>query len=335
MTPSVPRPTVRIPVDHPGAVQVSADRARALARECGLPGALPDHAAVLAGELATNIDKHARDGAIYLQPSPRGNGLDIVAVDRGPGIADIPLSSTDGRTTPRALGAGLGTVLRTATDVTLRSAPGYGTLVHAWLADPPGEQHPVTVGGLCLPATGEEVSGDGYAVSRHDGVWTGLVLDGLGHGPEAATATRRAVRTFRAHPHLPPAELLTALHEALRHSRGAAATVVRVHPGYVEHCGIGNIRVVMCSREGIAQQFTGQPGIVGYNMPTPRTQQLEPAATVLVHTDGIDHRWTRDVPPAHLCLPPTLLAASLLHSHRRHRDDATALVLGGLPQGRS
>lgn len=335
VTPAVPGPTVQIPVDHHSAVQVAADRARTLARECGLPGALPDHAAVLASELATNIDKHARDGAIYLQPSPRGDGLDVVAVDRGPGIADIPLSFTDGYTTTRTLGAGLGTVLRTATDFTLRSEPGRGTLAHAWLTDTPGHQHPVGVGGLCLPATGEEVSGDGYAVARHDGVWTGLVLDGLGHGPEAATATRRAVRTFRADPDLPPAELLTALHKALRHSRGAAATVVRVYPGYVEHCGIGNIRVVTCSREGIARQFTGQPGIVGYNMPTPRTMQLERAAAVLVHTDGIDHRWTRDVPPAQLRLPPTLLAASLMHSHRRHRDDATALVLGDRPQGQS
>lgn len=74
VTPAVPGPTVQIPVDHHSAVQVAADRARTLARECGLPGALPDHAAVLASELATNIDKHARDGAIYLQPSPAGTG---------------------------------------------------------------------------------------------------------------------------------------------------------------------------------------------------------------------------------------------------------------------
>ncbi|MEU1155626.1 hypothetical protein ABZ369_21780 [Streptomyces sp. NPDC005918] len=55
---------------------------------------------------------------------------------------------------------------------------------------------------------------------------------------------------------------------------------------------------------------------------------LTPHATVIVHTDGIDHRWAYDPTDARLTLPPALLAASLAHTHRRRRDDATILALG-------
>ncbi|WP_342788013.1 SpoIIE family protein phosphatase [Streptomyces alboniger] len=328
--------TLHVPIDHHSAVQTAANRARALAHTCRMPGALPDQAAVLASELASNISKHASNGALFLQPSPLSGrspldtALDIVAVDNGPGIPDIGLSLTDGYSTTKTMGAGLGAVRRIATDFALRSAAGGGTLAHARLAVPQGRRPGADIGALCLPAAGEQICGDGYAVVEGDGNWTGLVIDGLGHGPEAAAASQRAVRTFLSCADAPLPEVLSALHSALRHTRGAAAAAVRVGSGRAEYCGVGNIRAAAVSVHGVHRQLTGHAGIVGYNLPTPRSRvfDLPDRTAVVLYTDGIDHRWTQDPPPGRLSLPPALLAASLAHTHRRHRDDATVLALG-------
>ncbi|WP_369212819.1 SpoIIE family protein phosphatase [Streptomyces flavofungini] len=332
--------TLHVPIDHHSAVQTAADRARELAQVCGMPGALPDQAAVLASELASNISKHARNGAVFLQQSPLGRrspldtaldtGLDIVAVDNGPGIADIALSLTDGYSTTKTMGAGLGAVRRIASDFTLRSAAGRGTSVHARLAGPGGAKPRADIGALCLPAAGERTSGDGYAVVADDTSLTGLVVDGLGHGPDAAAVSLRAMRTFLACADAPLPEIIEALHSALRHTRGAAASLVRVGAGHAEFCGVGNIRAAVLSSYGVARQLTGQPGIVGYNLPVPRVQHLDVSGHtgLVLCTDGIDHRWARDPDPAQLNLPPVLLAASLAHTYRLRRDDATVLALG-------
>ncbi|MFF8830858.1 SpoIIE family protein phosphatase [Streptomyces sp. NPDC015131] len=320
-----------MPIDHHSAVQVAAAQAGAMARACGLPGGLPDRAAVLASELASNIDKHARNGALYLQPAAVGRGMDIFGVDRGPGIRDLDQSFTDGYTTTNTLGAGLGAMRRIASHFTIRSGAGYGTLAHAWIADPrlPQEQ-PAAVGALSLPAHGRAECGDSHALVRHGETWTGLVLDGQGDGPEAAGAVQRAVRTFRplADHGLP--EIMTALDRALRHTSGAAAALVRTHADRAEYCVVGDIRVLALSPRGVEPEPAGRPGVVGHGMPPPRTGTVpwQADSVVLVHTGGVDHRWIRDASAVHLRLPPPLLVASLIHSHRRRRDDATALAFG-------
>ncbi|MFH8607157.1 SpoIIE family protein phosphatase [Streptomyces sp. NPDC018029] len=320
--------TLHIAIDHPSAVQSAADQARSAAR--GMPGALPDQAAVLASELASNIVKHARNGALFIQRSPLRGGMDIVAVDSGPGMPDVALSLRDGYSTTKTIGAGLGAARRIATDFAIRSDGGLGTLAHARLAEPDEPRAPAALGSLCLPADGEHESGDGYAVAEHDGTRTVLVIDGLGHGAEAATAAQRAERTFLANPTAPLVDIIAALHKALRHTRGAAAAVLRTTGDRIEFCGIGNVRATTLSPRGIHHQLTGHAGIVGYNLPKPRSRFVDLAehTTVVLYTDGIDHRWTHAPTDARLTLPPVLLAASLAHTHRRRRDDATILALG-------
>ncbi|MFD4628641.1 SpoIIE family protein phosphatase [Streptomyces sp. NPDC058284] len=320
--------TLHIAIDHPSAVQSAADRARSVARE--MPGALPDQAAVLASELASNILKHARNGALFVQRSSLDGALDLFAVDSGPGMPDIDLSLRDGYSTTRTMGAGLGAARRIATDFAIRSEAGFGTLVHARLADPDAPRVQAVPAALCLPADGEQENGDGYAVAEHDGVRTALVIDGLGHGPEAATAAQRAERTFLSNPAAPLADILTALHKALRHTRGAAVAALRITGARAEYCGVGNVRAVTLSSKGVHHQLNGQAGIVGYTLPRPRSRVLELSehTTAVLHTDGIDHRWAYAPSDVRLTLPPVLLAASLAHTHRRCRDDATILALG-------
>ncbi|MFI5803926.1 SpoIIE family protein phosphatase [Streptomyces sp. NPDC051561] len=328
-----PPVSTRVRIDHYSAVHLAAATARRIALDSALPGSLPDRAAVLASELASNIAKHAQEGSVFVQPLPLRAGLEILAADRGPGIPDLGAALTDGFTTTGTLGSGLGAVRRIASEFTLRTRPGLGTLICARITAPGARPAPgPDLAALCLPVESEERCGDGWAVSDTEtGQRTVLVVDGLGHGPPAAEATEAALRAFHRDPSLPLPTLMTALHRALRHTRGAAVGLLRLRPGGdAEHCSIGNVRTQVVGFDGVRSRLTGVPGVVGWNMPLPRVQRVAvpPGSTLVLHSDGIDNRWTHDAAPFLLRLPPPLLVASLAHDFRRSRDDATVLATG-------
>ncbi|GHH48305.1 SpoIIE family protein phosphatase [Streptomyces candidus] len=341
-SPPGPPPTVaaRIRIDHYSAVHLAAATARQIALDSGLPGALPDRAAVLASELASNIAKHAQEGSVFVQSLPLRPGVEILASDRGPGIPDLEAAFTDGWTTTNTLGSGLGAVRRIASEFTLRTNPGTGTVICARLTAPgaPAARGP-DLAALCLPRESEDSCGDGWAVSDTGDVATDLpqrtvvVVDGLGHGPPAAEAADTALRAFRRDPDLPLPALMTSLHKSLRRTRGAAVGLLRLRPdGHADHCSVGNVRAQAVGFDGVRSRLSGQPGVVGWNMPLPRVQRIPvpPGSLLVLHSDGVDPRWTHDPTRFLLRLPPPLLVASLAHDFRRSRDDATVLATGAL-----
>ncbi|MEU9097339.1 SpoIIE family protein phosphatase [Streptomyces sp. NPDC048361] len=323
-------PPAHVRIDHYSAVHVAAAAARALGAQCGLPGAMPDQAAVLASELASNIDKHAKDGALYIQPLPLSGGVEILAADRGPGMPELERCLADGYTTVGTLGAGLGAVRRIATCFSIRTQVGAGTYASARLVRPEqADAARQSAALLCLPADLEEHCGDAGAVVDTGCIRTAAVIDGLGHGSEAAEAAQSALRSFRTAAAHPLPDVLNAMHRALRHTRGAAVGLLRLEGAQARYCGIGNVRAVALSHEGVHHRLTGQPGVVGWRMPTPKTHSiaLPAGATALLHSDGIDARWTQDPSLFVLRLPPELLTASVMHHHRNARDDAAVLAV--------
>ncbi len=329
LTDPVP-PTLAVRIDHYSAVYVAARTARQLAERSGLPGALPDQAAVIASELGSNLAKHATDGVLYLQQLPTGGGLEVLAADRGPGMPELERCLADGFSTTGTLGAGLGAVRRMASHFSIRSGAADGTLACARLRAP--DQLAACdeeVGAVCLPADGEQESGDACTVIDTDDCRTAMVVDGLGHGPAAAEAAQTALRAFRRVPDAPLPDVLTTVHRALRRTRGAAVGLLRLYEGRGEYCGVGNIRVLTLGPEGVHHRLTGRPGIAGLQLPAGGRVSdlvLGPVGVVVLHTDGIDHRWSQALPRFTRRLPPPLLAASLAHGHRITRDDATVLA---------
>ncbi|WP_028812863.1 SpoIIE family protein phosphatase [Streptomyces flavidovirens] len=341
MTSLTTLPTTRVPIDHYSAVHLAAATTRSLAEQCRLPGAMPDRAAVIASELASNLDKHARDGALYIQPLPLGGGLEILAVDRGPGMHELHRCLTDGYTTTGTMGAGLGAVTRIATDFTIRTNTGAdtgtvtgtntetGTLACARIALPDRAQAArQEVGLVCLPADRELHCGDACAVVDTDEVRTAIVIDGLGHGPHAAEAAQTALRSFHAVVDRPLPHVLTAIHRSLRRTRGAAVGLLRLEPERAEYCGVGNVRAVALSPHQVHHRLTGRPGVVGWNIPAPQSHYfpLDAGTTAVLHSDGIDSRWTHTPSRFLLRLPPSLLVGAVAHGHRSTRDDAAVLA---------
>jgi len=98
------------------------------------------HVATAASELANNLWMHSSHGGrigLRALRSPRGPGVELVAQDEGPGIADITLALSEGYSTGGGLGCGLPGVRRLMDEFDLASTPGRGTQVLArkWWRD--------------------------------------------------------------------------------------------------------------------------------------------------------------------------------------------------------
>src|SRR5690349_12113590 len=149
--------------------------------------------------IASNVHRHGGGGAVLLR-AVRGDDraeIEVVAVDSGPGIADLGSARRDGSSTAGTLGIGIGAIERFARSVEIATTPVRGTVLVASFdlsRQPPDRAapSPVDAAGITRPLTGEEVCGDAYATRRTGSGLTLMVSDGLGHGPLAASASSAA-----------------------------------------------------------------------------------------------------------------------------------------------
>lgn len=154
------------------------------------------------------------------------------------------------------------------------------------------------------------------------------VIDGLGHGPDAAIVAQRAATVIADTPDGTPSELLDRCDTALRGTRGAAISLATVHvSGRLHWGGIGNVsgRVVPSG----ATRSTGlvtATGIVGWRLPRVRdhTAHLADGDLMVLFTDGIEDSAIADLSVSR---DPRTLADVLLKRHAIGTDDACVLVL--------
>ena len=186
------------------------------------------------------------------------------------------------------------------------------------------------IGTAGRPHPAEVVSGDAYAVHWEGRSCRITVIDGLGHGVDAAAAAQRAVALLDAHPDLDPGEALRRCHLALAGTRGAAISVARIDTVRRElvYAGIGNVEAHIWQR-GKHERLISYRGIVGSAMRTVRsfTVQLTQGWTLLMHSDGISAR--ADIHAVGLAPPwhPDALARAVLDAYGRSHDDALAVVV--------
>jgi anti-sigma regulatory factor (Ser/Thr protein kinase) len=290
-------------------------------------------AALAITEAATNIIKHAGRGHIVLRGLARGSvgGLEILALDRGPGISDLAASLRDGQSTAGSPGTGLGSLARSADEFDVYSQPQRGTALRmTFWARHSAPSSGLEVGAISIAKTGETVNGDDWTLESDGHRATVLIADGLGHGPEAARASRAATKALAADPLAPPEAVIEACHQALISTRGAAVMVVRLDPGAGTGvvAGVGNIagRVHV----GTAQRnLVSHNGTVGHNVR--RIQEFSfpfPSEALLVmHSDGLATHWNLSEYPGLAARHAGLIAGVLYRDHDRGRDDTTVVVV--------
>lgn len=161
------------------------------------------------------------------------------------------------------------------------------------------------------------------------------IIDGLGHGPEAAAASQAALQILGEAVGRPAADrpglpgLLRQVDRALTPLRGAAVGLVQVCAGQLQHLGVGNTRV-MRWRHGHLTRLPSYNGIVGGGLPAQLAEAdlaLEAGDWLLLFTDGLDERLSLPVLLPEWERDPSLFCQFLLHQHRLGRDDAGVLVM--------
>lgn len=117
--------------------QVSYARRTAMevAQKLGLSETEVGKVALVATELGTNLVKHASQGQLLMQGFVQNgiNGVELLALDKGPGMANVMECLRDGYSTAGSSGSGLGAIVRTASLAEIYSVPGAGTVVLAQL----------------------------------------------------------------------------------------------------------------------------------------------------------------------------------------------------------
>jgi anti-sigma regulatory factor (Ser/Thr protein kinase) len=298
-------------------------------------------AALAATEAATNLAKHADGGGVVIvRPCGRGpaRGVELLAVDRGPGMRSVADALRDGFSTAGSPGTGLGALSRMSDEFDLFTSAAQGTVVlsRVWAADPGPARVDVSVGAVNVAKPGETVCGDGWS-SAHGPARCALVCaDGLGHGPDAAAASSAATRVFDEHGDEGPERLLERMHAALRPTRGAAVSVAEMDLAarVVRYAGVGNISATLWS-PGESRSMVSHNGIVGHEMRKVQLFEypLPPGGVLVMHSDGVSARWGLEKYPGLSMRDPAVIAAVLYRDHCRGRDDATVVVAREIRRG--
>lgn len=323
--------TICVPVVEESQIGEARRRAAGLADGVGFDETGRGRVGIIVTEAATNLARHAQDGVLLVQPvrGPRA-GIEVISVDRGPGMRDTARCLQDGYSTAGTGGTGLGAIRRMSSEFDIDSKPGVGTIVVSRLwVDPTSEaaSSDVAVGGVCTPISGEEHIGDGWSFARGERWFTVMVADGLGHGVDAEGPSRTAVETFLAEPSASPGRIIERAHEALSGGRGAAVAVARVEGSEVRYAGVGNIAGSVVD-DSATRHMVSHPGIVGHRMSRVQefTYPWSARSLLVMASDGIKSQWRLDSYPGIARRHPTLIAATIWRDFGRGRDDATVVV---------
>jgi anti-sigma regulatory factor (Ser/Thr protein kinase) len=323
-------------VESPSAVVGCRHAAVAMAGRLGFPAPRTDQLALAVTEAASNLHKHAREGSVLLRVGRDGRqaGVELVTIDAGPGVPDVGRVLRDGHSTTGTLGIGLGAIRRLADSSDLYSVSGHGTALAARFWPQPYQPASVRCAGLNRPISGETECGDIYAAAHGgsagdgSGVLTGVLCDGLGHGPLAAAAARAAIAAVREDPAAEPAALLERAHRQMARTRGGALAIVRIDGPTVTFAGLGNIAAWIVTND-LRSGMVSIPGIAGHQARTFRqySYPLPPGSVVVLHSDGLTSRWDIRALPGLVARDPLVIAAELLGEAAVRRDDAGVLVL--------
>ncbi len=133
----MPNDALRVEINSDADIVLARQQGRALAEELGFTQGDLTMISTAISELSRNIVEYARQGEIRMRVVQRGpkKGIEVVAVDHGPGINDIALALQDGYSSRRSLGLGLPGTRRLMDEFEIQSEVGCGTRVtiRKWL----------------------------------------------------------------------------------------------------------------------------------------------------------------------------------------------------------
>jgi serine phosphatase RsbU (regulator of sigma subunit) len=183
------------------------------------------------------------------------------------------------------------------------------------------------------PLPGEYTSGDqGIAIGIGDDAALFGMVDGLGHGPDAASAALSAVDAVKRASSERLEVLVQLCHRVLDGTRGVAMTLARIDfaASTLTWTGVGNVTAELVAKAptGIHLRSTARltGGIVGYRIPEIRPAQvlsIRPGDLLVMSTDGIAEDYLEHIDFA---ASAVVIAERLLAKHAKETDDAMVLA---------
>lgn len=325
--------SIALPILEPSQTGDARRKVTSFASRLGFNEVDQGKASIIVTEIANNLVNHARVGQLVIRSLSENGavGLEILALDQGPGISDINECLRDGFSTIGTAGNGLGAIQRLSHRFEIYSDVETGTAIlsQLWADSLPRSQPRLEVGIVCLPIAGEAVSGDAWASQFLDDRYLLMVADGLGHGPQAAEASLAAVRILQENGHRPPPEILAAAHASLRSTRGAAVAITELNlqTEAVCYAGVGNISGCLVSGDR-STSMVSYNGTVGHEVRKINSFSYSwmRGGLLIMHSDGLRTQWRLDRYPGLFTKHPSLIAGILYRDFNRGRDDVTVLV---------
>lgn len=177
---------------------------------------------------------------------------------------------------------------------------------------------------MCWAADGETRSGDAVVVRREGERALVAVIDALGHGARAADVADTATEHLSQRALSDDAgEVMQSLHESLRGTRGAAATILVFSGESLSGCGVGNVEL---RAQGTPVPVSLNAGILGQHVRQMRVfaAELRPGDRLACFSDGLsataDLEGYRRRPAGEAC-------RALFSRYRKKHDDATLVIV--------
>jgi negative regulator of sigma-B (phosphoserine phosphatase) len=197
---------------------------------------------------------------------------------------------------------------------------------HGWLG-------PIEWAATSRPRPGESICGDRSIAVDVDGTGALIgVVDGIGHGAEAAEAANCGVDVLSDARSESLDILFQRCHRALSSTRGAVMTLARIdfRMDMLSWVGVGNVAADLVAKHPAGVEVRSSArlagGVVGYRLPevlTPQTVPIRPGDLIVFASDGIADNHLDDID---FSAPAPVIADQILHDHAKSSDDALVLT---------
>jgi hypothetical protein len=179
---------------------------------------------------------------------------------------------------------------------------------------------------------GQSESGDRHLVLSTADRGLVAVVDGLGHGADAASAAKVAVQALERGANRPLVQLVRDCHQSLMGTRGAVLSVAAFSfaDDTMAWIGVGNVEGRLLRAPGSAARraegLLVRGGVVGAQLPPllPQVVPIRRGDTLILATDGVRSDFLDARLPYQA---PAALARHVLARFGTHTDDALVLAV--------
>jgi serine phosphatase RsbU (regulator of sigma subunit) len=196
---------------------------------------------------------------------------------------------------------------------------------------PTGGNHQFELGIASRAIPGESEIGDMCVIEHLEDGLLIAVVDGLGHGAEAASVAKAAAEIISSHAEESVISILRRCHDRLKDTRGAVMSVAEVNSRdeTITWLAVGNIEGMLVRDDPRAvppyEAIVQRSGVVGYRIPPLHASMvsLMKGDTIVMTTDGIA---TGFVEALRTAATAQEIADTICSRYAKENDDALVLV---------